>query len=109
MATTARDLRKRQTTAEDVLWSVLRNRKLHGLKFRRQHPIGPYVVDFCCYERKLILELDGSIHDLTVEQDADRSLYLEARSFRVIRFRNEQIFANLDAVLCQIQEAAKGG
>jgi very-short-patch-repair endonuclease len=107
MAPTARDLRSRQTSAEDVLWSALRNRRLFGLKFRRQHPIGPFVADFCCHERRLIVELDGPVHDSTVEQDAERSLYLGARTFRVIRFRNEQVFQDLEEVLRKIQEAAE--
>jgi very-short-patch-repair endonuclease len=107
MASTARDLRKQQTSAEDVLWSYLRSRRLNGIKFRRQHPIGPFVVGFCCHKCRLIVELDGPIHDSTIEQDAERSLYLGARSFRVVRFRNEEVFQDLGEVLRKIEEAAK--
>jgi very-short-patch-repair endonuclease len=106
LASAARDLRQWQTSAEDVLWFYLRNRRLGGLKFRRQHPIGPFIADFCCYERRLIVELDGSVHDLTIEQDIERSHYLNARSFEVIRFRNAEVFEDLGNVLRRIEEAA---
>jgi very-short-patch-repair endonuclease len=95
----ARQLRKRQASAESVLWSAIRNRKLGGLKFRRQQPMGLFVVDFFCFERLLVVELDGSIHELTAEQDAERTRLFEANGLRVIRFANQEVFTNIDHVL----------
>jgi very-short-patch-repair endonuclease len=76
MVMIARHLRQRETTAERILWQALRNRQLGDLKFRRQHPVGTtaYVVDFMCYERKLVVELDGEIHHLQQQEDAIRQL-----------------------------------
>ncbi|MHC1744397.1 MAG: endonuclease domain-containing protein [Syntrophobacteraceae bacterium] len=82
----ARQLRKSQTDAEKLLWRLLRNRQLCDCKFRRQHPIGPYIVDLVCQERWLILELDGGQHAIRARQDSERSAYLESRGFRVLRF-----------------------
>src|SRR4051794_25789116 len=107
MVATARELRLRQTTAEQVLWVALRNRKLDGLKFRRQRPVGPFVVDFYCLERMLVIEIDGSIHDLTADQDAYRTLLLTSNGHLVIRFRNEEVFENLERVLRAILAAAE--
>jgi len=104
---TARDLRERQTDAEVRLWVALRERRLAGLKFRRQHPIGPFVVDFCCPERHLIVELDGGVHDSQGEQDAERERLLVAAGYRVIRFSNEQVRTELPAVLDAIRVTAE--
>ena len=82
----ARDLRKNQTDAERLLWYYLRDRCLAGHKFRRQHPIGPFIVDFVCIERRLIFELDGGQHGLRVEEDTERSRYLESKHYRAVRF-----------------------
>jgi 5-methyltetrahydrofolate--homocysteine methyltransferase len=89
-----------------VLWNELRGRRLDGMKFRRQHPLGPYVVDFCCVERRLIVEVDGEVHEQQREYDDSRSEYLSAISYRVIRFTNEQIANDLGSVLTTIREAA---
>jgi very-short-patch-repair endonuclease len=102
----ARELRTRQTEAELVLWAALRNRGLGGLKFRRQHPIGPFVADFCCPDRRLVVELDGDVHETQVEHDAEREALLVAAGYRVLRFRNETITADLSSALAQIQSAA---
>src|SRR3954453_23429898 len=93
MVQIARDLRERQTSAEAILWECLRNRRLGGLKFRRQHPIAEsnYVADFFSYEHHLVVELDGSIHDLQQAADAERQHDIEALGYRVIRFSNEQV------------------
>jgi very-short-patch-repair endonuclease len=104
----ARDLRKQHTTAEAVLWEVLRGRRLGKLKFRRQQPIAntAYVADFLCYEAKLVIEIDGGIHATQVEDDAIRQSNIEAEGYHVIRFTNEQIYTDLENVLVQILQAA---
>ena len=93
-------LRNRMTGAEAVLWLYLKN-KPNGIKFRRQHPIGNYIVDFYCHEAKLIIEVDGSIHDLpgVKDQDAVRQRNLENRGLKVIRFTNRDIFKNMKSTL----------
>src|SRR3954463_13277355 len=90
----ARLLRARETWAEDLLWESLRGRRLDGLKFRRQHPIGPFVVDFCCTERRLAIELDGGVHADQREHDAEREAILITAGYTVFRFPNEQVRAN---------------
>jgi very-short-patch-repair endonuclease len=104
----ARELRERQTPAEEVLWEALRGRRLAGLKFRRQHPIGPFVVDFCCPDRRLAIELDGTVHATQGEHDAEREALLVAAGYRVLRFPNEAIRDNFPAVLEAILHAAAG-
>jgi len=101
-----RSLRKNQTGAEARLWSVLRNRKLEGRKFRRQHTFGKYVVDFFCFEENLVIEADGSSHDNigSIIYDEKRELYLKEQGLRVIRFRNKEIFHQLEAVLEEIKQ-----
>lgn len=89
----ARELRRRMTPCEARLWHLLRNRALHGLKFRRQHPIGGYVADFCCPEKRLIVELDGSIHSKSDQQeyDRERDSYLRSAGFKILRFSNGEV------------------
>ncbi|SER14301.1 Very-short-patch-repair endonuclease [Solimonas aquatica] len=99
MESLARELRRTQTDAERVLWQRLRNRQLLGHKFRRQLPIGPYIVDFVCVERQLIIELDGGQHAEQRARDAQRSAWLQARGFRVLRFWNDQALKETNAVL----------
>jgi very-short-patch-repair endonuclease len=94
----ARELRQPQTPAERVLWSRLRNRQL-GYKFRRQHPIGCYIVDFYCAERKLAIEIDGDSHAEQVEYDAERTAWLAEQGVRVVRFTNRQVHRQTDDVL----------
>ncbi len=77
----ARELRQRATEAEQMLWERVRNRRLGGLKFRRQHPLGPYIVDFYCAEHRLVVEVDGPIHEGQKERNALRAEYLEMRAF----------------------------
>ena len=84
-------MRRESTNAETLLWAQIRNHKLKGLKFRRQHPIGPFVVDFFCAEQQLIIELDGPVHAKRVEYDRRRTRYLEKRGYRVIRFNQEDV------------------
>ena len=102
----ARVLRREMTPAEKLLWKHVRNRQL-GYKIRRQYAITGtiYVGDFCCPEARLIIEIDGGIHDNQVAEDADRQGVIEARGFQVIRFRNAEIFDKLECVLAIIRES----
>ena len=95
----ARELRRQSTDAERMLWSKLRNRGLRGVKFRRQAPIGAYIVDFVSMERKLIIELDGGHHADQRESDDTRTRRLESRGFRVVRFWNSDVLRQPDSVL----------
>jgi len=99
--------RGRMTPAEARLWEEIRSRKLGGLRFRAQHPVGPFILDFYCPACKLALEIDGSSHDGEAEQDAARTAQLAAHGYRVLRFTNAQIGAELADVLGQIQRAAE--
>ncbi len=95
----ARKLRGDLTSTEETLWSHLRDRRLHGLKFRRQAPIGPYVADFLCHELRLVLELDGPIHDeeSQISHDLNRDANLKALGYRVLRVTNQDIRDNLES------------
>jgi very-short-patch-repair endonuclease len=97
----ARRMRQQPTAAERVLWRHLRGRRLCGVKFRRQHPIGVFIVDFCCPQLKLVLELDGGIHSEPKQAAEDRSRQetLEAAGFVVLRLHNNAIAHDLDATL----------
>src|SRR4029077_14693065 len=101
----AKRLRRICPPTEEALWEHLRDRKLLGLKFRRQVPIGPYVADFYCYELKLVLELDGSIHeeDSQICHDRNRDANLEALGFRILRFTNREVHDHLEALLGTIR------
>jgi very-short-patch-repair endonuclease len=102
-----RELRGRATDAERLLWRLLRSRQFLGLKFRRQHPVGPYIVDFYCAVRKLVVELDGGQH-FTIEgqaYDRRRTEYLAMRGIRVLRFTNSELFENTDGVLEIIRQS----
>ena len=98
----ARELRREQTPAEQKLWTRLRRKQLYGLKFRRQHPIGPFIVDFCCVAHKLVVEIDGPSHDAQAEYDEARTARLVEQGYKVVRFTNEQVQHHLDAVLAEI-------
>lgn len=99
----AKELRNNMTQAELVLWEYLRQRPL-GVKFRRQHPLGIYVVDFYCHKLKLIIEVDGSIHDLQTvkEADVERQRQLEMDGLKVVRFTNEEILKTKEIVIEQV-------
>lgn len=101
----ARALRHQLTDAERKLWSILRQRQLDGLKFRRQVPIGPYIADFVCLERRLIIEVDGGQHAIATDDDAARTDWLRAQDFRVIRFWNNDVLGKLDGVRAAICDA----
>jgi very-short-patch-repair endonuclease len=100
-----RRLRRSQTDAERMMWSRLRDRRLCGARFWRQHPIGPFITDFCCPEAKLVVELDGGQHALQKQPDAERTAFLEGQGYRVIRFWDNEALANLEGVLQRIVEA----
>ena len=95
----ARHLRKQSTEAEKTLWRHVRSRQLAGYKFRRQAPLGKYIADFLCYERGLVIEIDGGQHQLRSKSDSERTNWLEAQGFRVIRFWINQVLAETEAVL----------
>ena len=102
----ARSLRKEMTDVERILWQKIRNRKISGFKFRRQHPIGQFIVDFFCPEKDLIIELDGGIHmeEVVKERDENRSAELERLGLKVVRFRNEEVEEDIDGVLDRIRD-----
>lgn len=103
----ARSLRRRMTDAEQRLWYHLRARRLGGYKFRRQHVVGPYVVDFVCMEAMLVVEVDGGQHAEEVDRDAWRTRCLEDRGYRVLRFWNDDVLVKTGAVLERIERALR--
>src|SRR5438093_3142703 len=105
--TDGKELRNASTAAEGVLWRCLKKRQLDGKKFRRQSSVGPYIVDFFCPEKRVIVELDGAphFHEEAAEYDERRTRYLEERCLRVIRFENKAVRDNLEAVLEAIRHA----
>lgn len=94
------------TPSENLLWQNLRNRRLNNFKFRRQHPISSFIVDFYCHEAKLVIEVDGGIHFVgdNPEYDKFRTIQLEAFGLKVIRFRNEEVLENMSKVLAEIRK-----
>ncbi len=102
--TRARQLRQNGTDAEKLFWARIRNRQVANLKFRRQYPVPPYIVDFFCIENKLVIELDGEQH--SPAQDGPRERFLQAQGFRVLRFWNNDVLTNIDGVLQTIYDIA---
>ena len=96
--TFAQKLRTNMTDAERLLWDQLKQKQIHGAKFRRQYPIGRYVVDFICLEKDLIIEIDGGQHSESKEADLQRDQWLKKKGFKVLRFWNHEIFKNLEGV-----------
>lgn len=105
----AQELRRNMTPAEKKLWAALRRNQLDGLYFRRQQIIDGFIVDFYCHTARLIVEVDGPIHERQVEYDAERERILAARELEILRFRNEEIMNNLSNVLERIHMACRGG
>ena len=103
----AKKLRREMTPAEKVLWKQLKANRLQGLHFRRQQVVHGYYPDFYCHQHELIVEVDGDIHDLQQEYDAEREEYLESLGFRIIRFTNEEITKKLKSVLQRIVDECK--
>jgi very-short-patch-repair endonuclease len=94
------------TEAEEMLWEQIRNNKLKGLKFRRQHPLDIFIADFYCHQRKLIIELDGGIHDTPeqMEYEEGRTAELEEKGFKILRFKNDEVLNDIKSVLEKISE-----
>ena len=113
----ARKLRQRMTEEEKILWQRLRNRKLLGLKFLRQHPIiydhlnykpKYFIPDFYCDEKKLIIEIDGKIHDFHKQRDLDREAILRDMDFHILRIKNEEVSSDIIGVLHKIKQFIQG-
>jgi very-short-patch-repair endonuclease len=102
----ARDQRREPTRAEAAFWQAVRNRRFGNLKFKRQMAIDPFIADFCCFELRLIVELDGEPHetDEARERDRRRDAFLRDEGYRVLRFSNERVLGNLEFVLREIAE-----
>src|SRR5882724_8686520 len=94
----ARALRQNMTEAEKRVWQILRLHRMRGCKFRRQVPIGRYIVDFVCHEARLIVEIDGGQHDTWSPREAERHEFLQSAGYRILRFWNNEVLANLDGV-----------
>jgi len=103
----ARALRKRSTDAERLLWSRLRGKQAGGYKFRRQQPIGDFIVDFTCFELRLIIEVDGGGHSEQIEADQKRTAWLESQGFRVVRYWNNEVLLQTQGVLEAIWQAVE--
>ena len=105
----AKALRWPMTPAETALWERLKNKQFHNLKFRRQHPIHHFILDFYCHAHQLVIELDGGIHEQQRDYDAARTEWLIDRDFKVIRFTNDEVLKNIDTVLKKIAVACDLG
>lgn len=101
---TATEFRKEMTEAEAIFWNRVRNRNLCGKKFRREHPLFKFIVDFYCPEKKLVVEIDGKIHDFQKEYDERRTYELEKFGIKVLRFANEDILNNIENVLEEVKK-----
>jgi very-short-patch-repair endonuclease len=100
----AREMRKNPTPAEDRLWQRLQRQQINGLRFRRQQVFEGFIVDFYCPEAHLVVEVDGDVHELQADYDEARTAVLEGLGLRVLRFRNDEVFENIDGVLTVIGE-----
>ncbi len=103
IASLAKNLRKRPTDAERLLWKYLRSKQIEGHKYRRQEPIGNYIADFVCFETKVIVEVDGGQH-ATAEKDVERDAWLRSQGFKVLRFWNHDVLLNIEGVLGVIRD-----
>ena len=102
----ARLLRKKATPAEAMLWEALRNHRLDGLKFRRQHEIAGFIVDFFCPQKRLVIEVDGPIHEAQRDADAAREAILRSTGHRVLHVTNDAVLGDINSVLTTIRTAA---
>jgi very-short-patch-repair endonuclease len=105
----ARALRHNQTDAERKLWEQVRNRRLAGFKFKRQHSIGSYIADFVCIEKQLIVELDGGQHAKQISYDAEREAFLSTKGYCVLRFWNVDVLTNMEGVIATVLLELNGG
>jgi very-short-patch-repair endonuclease len=103
----ARSLRRNMTDAERMLWKAVRNKQIAGYRFRRQYPIGIYIADFACLEKKCVIELDGGQHQTQLEQDDLRTHYLHKQGWIVLRFWNNDVLSNVSGVLSMIVSTLK--
>jgi len=95
----AKTLRKKSTRSERLLWRNLRAKQMKGFKFRRQEPIGNYIVDFVCFESQVVIEVDGSQHMVEVAKDKERERWLRSQGFTILRFWNNEVLRNMEGVL----------
>ena len=100
----AKNLRKNQTEAEKLLWKHLKAKQINGHKFRRQHPMGKFITDFICLEKKLVVELDGGQHVLNKEKDIERDKWFYNEGFEVLRIWNNEVFHNINGIMEVIEE-----
>jgi len=105
----AKQMRHEPVQAEKLFWSEIRNRKLGGFKFKRQVPLGPYIVDFVCLDENVIVELDGPLHNDRTQYDANRDALLRELGYRVLRFANDDVGGDFAGVLATILHALRGG
>jgi very-short-patch-repair endonuclease len=103
----ARELRTQQTPTEEILWECLRDRRFLNAKFRRQHNIGQFIADFYCHAARLVIELDGEIHQSQKLEDTNRDLWMEERGLVVLRFRNDEVLDDLVGVLRVVAEVVE--
>ena len=103
----AKEFRKKLTPQEKILWQALRQKKLGGYYFRRQYVIGPFIVDFCCVRNKVVVEVEGSVHEHHKEYDQQRARWLRTKGYTVLRFPNSKVEKNLDTVLSEIMRACE--
>jgi very-short-patch-repair endonuclease len=99
----AHSMRLNPTSAEAKLWQTLKGKSLNGFKFRRQHPLFSYIVDFYCSQAKLIIEVDGPIHDHQIPRDQSRDAFFKQQGCKILRFKNKDIYLNLDSVKSKIE------
>ena len=108
-----RRLRRDSTKPERLVWALLRGRRCRGIRFRRQHPVGPYIADFACLSPRLIVEIDGSSHDHRGEHDVERTEYLRSVGWRVVRFSNEDVLNDpqvvVDAIARELTDTSASG
>ncbi|MDI6892694.1 MAG: DUF559 domain-containing protein [Actinomycetota bacterium] len=102
----AKSLRKRSTDTERFLWKHLRRRQLSGLKFRRQQPIGKHIIDFVCFERRIVVEVDGGQHQKEKDKDIERDRWLRDQGFKVLRFWDNEVLKNIEGVLEVIRKSS---
>jgi len=98
----ARQLRNNQTRAERALWQYLRKRQV-GVKFRRQQSLGPYIADFVCFEKRLIIEIDGGQHQEQIEYDETRTAWLKRQGYKILRFWNNEVLNEMEGVIATIE------
>ena len=104
MTASGKVLRKRPTDAEKLLWKQLRLKQIEGFKFRRQQPIDNYIVDFVCFEKRIVIEVDGGQHATQSEDDIVRDTYLRQQGFKVLRFWNNEVLQNINGILEVIRD-----